>query len=129
MEQFSEFFENLAFMTFSHDRFWVLCAIIVAVILVYQLLLRFAPKAVGPVHHFLQQFVHKAVRHSVQPRHALAPGRRHRHPIGIEFIVHRAAVQISADLPGVRQLHRVTVDPLFVLHIPHTGAVAEYNII
>ena len=35
MEQFSEFFENLAFMTFSHDRFWVLCAIIVAVILVY----------------------------------------------------------------------------------------------
>ena len=39
MEQFSEFFENLAFMTFSHDRFWVLCAIIVAVILVYQLLL------------------------------------------------------------------------------------------
>ena len=55
MEQFSEFFENLAFMTFSHDRFWVLCAIIVAVILVYQLLLRFAPKAVGPVHHFLQR--------------------------------------------------------------------------
>lgn len=47
MEQFSEFFENLAFMTFSHDRFWVLCAIIVAVILVYQLLLRFAPKTVG----------------------------------------------------------------------------------
>ena len=82
-----------------------------------------------PVHHFLQQFVHKAVRHSVQPRHALAPGRCHRHPIGIEFIVHRAAVQISTDLPGVRQLHRVTVDPLFVLHIPHTGAVAEYNII
>ena len=38
MEQFSEFFENLAFMTFSHDRFWVLCAIIIAVILVYQLL-------------------------------------------------------------------------------------------
>ena len=55
MEQFSEFFENLAFMTFSHDRFWVLCAIIVAVILVYQLLLRFAPKTVGPVHHFLQR--------------------------------------------------------------------------
>ena len=55
MEQFSEFFENLAFMTFSHDRFWVLCAIIVAVILVYQLLLRFAPKTVDPVHHFFQR--------------------------------------------------------------------------
>ena len=45
MEQFSEFFENLAFMTFSHDRFWVLCAIIIAVILVYQLLLRLKQSA------------------------------------------------------------------------------------
>lgn len=55
MEQFEEFFENLAYMTFSHDQFWIICAVLVGVILTYQVLLRFAPAAVGPAHRFFQR--------------------------------------------------------------------------
>lgn len=55
MEQFGEFFENLGYMTFSHDQFWIICAALLGVILAYQGLLRLAPKAVGPVHGFFQR--------------------------------------------------------------------------
>ena len=53
VDQIAEFLENLGYMTFSSDRFWILCSVLVAIILVYQLLLRFSPKAVAPVHRFL----------------------------------------------------------------------------
>ncbi len=50
-----EFFETLGYMTFSHDRFWIVCACVVAVILIYQLLGRFAPKTVAPIRNFLKR--------------------------------------------------------------------------
>lgn len=53
---FQDFADNLYAMTFKGQvRFWMICGIILAVILVYQLLLRFAPKAVAPVHQFLKK--------------------------------------------------------------------------
>ncbi|MCF0228779.1 MAG: sugar ABC transporter permease [Parasporobacterium sp.] len=55
MDQVGEFFENLGYMTFSDGGFWIFAGIIVAVILVYQLLLRFAPKVVAPIHNFLKK--------------------------------------------------------------------------
>lgn len=53
---FQDFLDNLVYMTFE-DRggFWLGCAVVLAVILIYQLLLRFAPKAVAPVHRFLSR--------------------------------------------------------------------------
>ncbi len=53
MEQVTEFFENLAYMTFSNGGFWGGFAIIAAVILCYQLLKQFAPKTVAPISKFL----------------------------------------------------------------------------
>ncbi len=55
MEQFSEFLENFGYMTFSNDSFWLVCVAVLAVLLVYQLLLRFVPAVVAPVHRFLQR--------------------------------------------------------------------------
>ena len=55
MEQMTEFFENLRHMTFSSDRFWRIILIVMAVILCYQLLKRFAPRAVAPVSGFLSR--------------------------------------------------------------------------
>ena len=53
---FQDFLDNLVYMTFE-DRggFWLTCVIVLAVILIYQLLLRFAPRAVAPVHKFLSR--------------------------------------------------------------------------
>lgn len=53
MEFMEEFLDNFTYMTFSSDRFWIICSILVAVIVVYQLLEKFVPKAVAPVHRFL----------------------------------------------------------------------------
>lgn len=55
MEQFQEFLENFGYMTFSHDGFWIACSVLLGVILIYQLLLHFVPKAVAPIHRFLQR--------------------------------------------------------------------------
>lgn len=55
MDQVAEFFENLGYMTFSNDQFWLICAVVVAVILCYQLLRRFAPKVVAPVSRFFDK--------------------------------------------------------------------------
>ena len=53
---FQDLLDNFVYMTFEDKGgFWTLCGIIIAVILVYQLLLRFAPKTVAPVHNFLQK--------------------------------------------------------------------------
>ena len=53
---FQDFLDNLNYMTFEDKGgFWLVCGIILAVILVYQLLLRFAPKTVAPVHGFLKK--------------------------------------------------------------------------
>ena len=53
---FQDFIDNLYYMTFE-DRglFWGVCSGIIAVIVLYQLLLRFAPKAVAPIHNFLKR--------------------------------------------------------------------------
>ena len=53
---FQDFLDNLVYMTFE-DRggFWLACTVVLAVILIYQLLLRFAPRAVAPVHKFLSR--------------------------------------------------------------------------
>ena len=55
MEQVTEFLENFGYMTFSNDSFWMGFTVIAAVILVYQLLLRFVPNVVAPVHRFFQR--------------------------------------------------------------------------
>lgn len=55
MEVFQEFFENFGYMTFSNGRFWVLFAVVLAVILCYQLLRRFAPNTVAPVTRFFDR--------------------------------------------------------------------------
>ena len=51
-----DFLDNLVYMTFE-DRggFWAIIGAIAAVILVYHLLLRFAPKVVAPIHNFLKK--------------------------------------------------------------------------
>ena len=51
-----DFLDNLTYMTFE-DRggFWTIIGVIAAIILAYQLLLRFAPKTVAPVHDFLKK--------------------------------------------------------------------------
>ncbi|MBR4359270.1 MAG: sugar ABC transporter permease [Clostridia bacterium] len=54
-EKLNEFFESFGMMTFSSDRFWTICSVVLAVILIYQLLTRFTPKAVAPLHNFLQR--------------------------------------------------------------------------
>lgn len=53
---FQDFLDNLVYMTFE-DRggFWTMIGVIAAVILVYHLLLRFAPKVVAPIHNFLKK--------------------------------------------------------------------------
>ena len=55
MEMVTEFFENLWRMTFSNDSFWMICLALVAVILAYQLMRRFAPAAVAPVSRFFDR--------------------------------------------------------------------------
>ena len=55
MEQVTEFLENFGYMTFSNGSFWMGFTVIAAVILVYQLLLRFVPNVVAPVHRFFQR--------------------------------------------------------------------------
>lgn len=52
MEQIQEFFENFGYMTFSSDRVWIILSVLVALIVVYQLLLKFVPKSVAPLHRF-----------------------------------------------------------------------------
>lgn len=53
---FQDFLDNLTYMTFE-DRggFWMTCGIILAVILVYQLMLRYAPRVVAPAHRFFDK--------------------------------------------------------------------------
>ena len=53
---FQDFLDNLVYMTFE-DRggFWLACAIILGVILLYEVLLHFAPKTVAPIHNFLKR--------------------------------------------------------------------------
>lgn len=53
---FQDFIDNLYYMTFE-DRglFWGVCSGIIAVIVLYQLLLRFTPKVVAPIHNFLKR--------------------------------------------------------------------------
>ncbi|MDR0897250.1 MAG: sugar ABC transporter permease [Oscillospiraceae bacterium] len=53
MEQVSEFLDNLAYMTFSGERFWWILLGIAVVIGCYQLLKRFVPKSVAPIGKFL----------------------------------------------------------------------------
>ena len=55
MEQVSEFFENFSYMTFSKGRFWIIFAVLVAVIVGYQLLKKFSPQTVAPVSKFLNR--------------------------------------------------------------------------
>ncbi len=53
---FQDFLDNLVYMTFE-DRggFWLACAIILGVILLYEVLLHFVPKTVAPIHNFLKK--------------------------------------------------------------------------
>lgn len=55
MEVFTDFMDNFGYMTFSNDSFWWMFSAVIAVIVVYQLLLRFVPNFVAPVHKFLQR--------------------------------------------------------------------------
>ena len=56
METISEFFDNLGYMTFSNDTFWIVCMVLVALILAYQLLLkRFAPAVTAPITKFFDR--------------------------------------------------------------------------
>ena len=52
VESLSEFLENLGYMTFSHEGFWAVLAVVVAVVVIYQLLGAFAPKTIAPVRGF-----------------------------------------------------------------------------
>ena len=52
MEQIAEFLDNLGYMTFSHEGFWLGLAVVAAVLVGYQLLRRLAPAAVAPVSRF-----------------------------------------------------------------------------
>ena len=47
MESLSEFLENLGYMTFSHEGFWAVLAVVVAVVVIYQLLGAFALRRCG----------------------------------------------------------------------------------
>ena len=53
---FQDFIDNLVYMTFD-DRglFWGICGGVVAVVLLYQLLLRFTPKVVAPLQNFFKR--------------------------------------------------------------------------
>lgn len=55
MEVFTDFMDNFGYMTFSNESFWWMFSAVIAVIVVYQLLLRFVPNFVAPVHKFLQR--------------------------------------------------------------------------
>lgn len=55
MEQILEFFDNFSYMTFSNSQFWIICAVLVALILGYQMLKRFAPNTVAPVSRFFNR--------------------------------------------------------------------------
>ncbi len=55
MEYILEFFDNFTYMTFSNGQFWTICAVLIALILGYQLLLRFAPNTVAPVSRFFSR--------------------------------------------------------------------------
>ena len=55
MEAFSEFLENVGYMTFSHEGFWVVLAAALAVVAIYQLLGVFSPKTIAPVRGFLKR--------------------------------------------------------------------------
>ena len=55
MEQVLDFFERFGEMTFSNEGFWTFAAIAAAVILAYELLMRFAPKTVAPVSRFFDR--------------------------------------------------------------------------
>ena len=55
MESLSEFLENLGYMTFSHEGFWAVLAVVVAVVVIYQLLGAFAPKTIAPVRGFFKR--------------------------------------------------------------------------
>lgn len=55
MDQLTEFLDNFGYMTFSNDGFWTVFAAVAGVILVYQLLLRFVPHTVAPIHKFFQR--------------------------------------------------------------------------
>lgn len=52
VEQIAEFLDNLGYMTFSHEGFWLGLAVVAAVLVGYQLLRRLAPAAVAPVSRF-----------------------------------------------------------------------------
>lgn len=53
---FQDFIDNLYYMTFEgRGLFWGVCSGIIAVIVLYQLLLRFVPKVVAPIHNFLKR--------------------------------------------------------------------------
>lgn len=52
VEQIAEFFDNLCYMTFAHEGFWLGLAVVAAVLVIYQLLRRFVPAAVAPVSCF-----------------------------------------------------------------------------
>lgn len=55
MEVFTDFMDNFGYMTFSNESFWWMFSAVIAVIVAYQLLLRFVPNTVAPVHMFLQR--------------------------------------------------------------------------
>ena len=55
VESLSEFLENLGYMTFSHEGFWAVLAVVVAVVVIYQLLGAFAPKTIAPVRGFFKR--------------------------------------------------------------------------
>ncbi len=55
MEQLSEFLENVSYMTFSHEQFWVILAVAAGVVLIYQLLGVFAPKTIAPLRGFFKR--------------------------------------------------------------------------
>lgn len=55
VESLSEFLENLGYMTFSHEGFWAVLAVVVAVVVIYQLLGAFASKTIAPVRGFFKR--------------------------------------------------------------------------
>ena len=55
MEQLSEFLDNFSYMTFSNGQFWLVFGVLVAVVLCYQLVRRFAPSTVAPVTRFFDR--------------------------------------------------------------------------
>ena len=53
---FQDFADNMYAMTFEDKGgFWLICAIVLGLIVVYQVLLKFVPKAVAPIHKFLDK--------------------------------------------------------------------------